>query len=133
MENVCDRATAVAEFERWADFSDIDLAPEGIDENERGGFERDRMVVIRAIEKGRAIVDEEGQITVVCKHSEDRITFHIPEGSAYIVMDKKKRSSDFGKLFASLGSMTNTAPVRFAKIKQPDLKICIAIWSLFLV
>jgi len=48
-------------------------------------------------------------------------------------MDKKKKTADFGKINASLATITRTSEVTFAKMYTSDLQMCQLIWSLFLV
>ena len=62
----------------------------------------------------------------------DAITFHEPTGTSLIAMDRKKKSEDIGKLYATMGDITKTHASVFSKMKMPDLKVCMAITTLFL-
>jgi hypothetical protein len=62
----------------------------------------------------------------------DPITFYEPTGASLMAMDRKKKAEDIGKLYATMADMTKQPIKRFAGMKYRDLKVCIAITSLFL-
>lgn len=127
-----DLETAQDEFERWAEGNDLDLDTTGLDDNDRADMDRNRTLITKAIAKGKLVISDDCNAVFSPKIGGE-ITFYPPTGAAYIAMDKKKKSSDFGKIFASMAEVTRTNAVLFSKMHTQDLKVCIAIWSYFLV
>jgi len=126
-----DRSVAIDELERWFEANDIDTDTEGMDENDRSDIARQRTLLVRAIEQQRLVIDEEGRAIFTPKSGVD-ITFHECTGAVFIAMDKKKKSSDFGKMFAAMGEITRTSPLTFSKMQNSDLKVCFALMTYFL-
>jgi hypothetical protein len=134
MSNKVDRETAENEFERWAEAMDLDLDFDGMDENERRDTESDRRLVIRAIQNGSVIIDEEGALlyTPRKRQLDQPIKFSEPSGAALLVMDKKKKHAEIGKLYASLAELTKTSVLTFSKMHFADLKVVLAVYTLLM-
>ena len=126
-----DRETASIEFERWAKAMRVNVELEGLDENDRRDIAQDRSIFERAIMDGSLVINDEG-LAVFTPEGGDSVTWRKPKGSAFVAMDKKKKSQDFGKIFASMSDITGTSPVTFSKMDVADVKICMAIFTLFL-
>lgn len=129
-----DLATCESEFERFADVMDIDTDVTGMDEESREGFQQQKDKIIKAMMRGNLIVNEAGEPVFTPKHDEHRnpITFKMPTGAALMAMDKKKKSEDMGKMYAAMGEICGVPVKTFALMAMPDLKVCLAVTSLFL-
>lgn len=128
--------TEVAEqdFERFADQMDLDLNTDTMDEEDRKEFEKQKSRLVDAIKSGALEIADNGEPTFTPQRSKntDPITFHEPTGAALMAMDRKKKTEDVGKLYAAMGEITGKPANTFSKMKMADLKICMAITTLFL-
>ncbi len=124
---------AEAEFERFAAAMDFDLDAKAMDEDDRKAFAATRRIIVRSLEQGHLVVNEKGE-PIFTPQLDDvaPITFFEPKGLSLIAMESRKKGEDVSKLFASLASMTKQHPSRFAKMSQRDLRVCMALATLFL-
>lgn len=129
MEN--SREFAKQEFDRWVAAMDIDLSVVG-DENDKRDKDGDVERIIRAIIDGRLIIEDDGVAVFTPKESDKHLRWDPPTGAAYTAMDRKKDSSQMAKMFASMAAITHVNEVTYVKMRLPDLKVCQAIWALFL-
>ena len=125
---------AEIEFKRFVDLMDLDLNPADMDEEDRKGFSAEKNRLIKAIMCGSLIINENGEPIYTPQRIKDStpITFYEPTGASLMAMDRKKRTEDVGKLYATMGDMTKTSSGIFSKMKMADLKVCTAITTLFL-
>lgn len=128
------RDAAQADFDRFIQKMDLDVEPEGMDDEDLQAFKSAERVMSRAIRNGRLAINEQGEpiYTPVMGVTKDPIIFHEPKGSTYSAMDQKKKGHDISKMFASMAEMTQTSAVTFEKMFARDLKVCQAIVTLFL-
>lgn len=122
---------AEAEFERFTEAMDLDVDPQGMDDEDKKGFIDCRRKVVNAIVEGRLVIDEKGQ-PVFTPSEGGSITFREPRGSALMAMDSKKKGHDFSKLYATMAETTEQPITRFSKMANRDLKVCTAVMTLFL-
>ncbi len=124
---------AEAEFERFVDAMDLDVTAK-MDPEDAKAFAATKRIITRAIEKGRLIIDDVGQPIYTPQASDDKtpITFLEPKGASLLAMESRKKGEDISRLFASIANMTRQTPVRFAKMANRDLRVCMAISTLFL-
>lgn len=122
------------EFTRFVETMELDVDPKGMSDDDKDSYVNAHRVIITAMEKGHLVINENGEpvYTPSIGKVREPITFHEPEGSAWIAMDGKKKDHDVGKVHATMADLTHMAPVRFAKMKGRDLKVCHAITGLFL-
>lgn len=124
---------AEQEFDRFLDAMDIEADPVDMDEDDKKGFDQQKRRVVAAIMSGNVVIDNDGQPIFTPKRSGgDPITFHEPTGASLMAMDRKKKTEDVGKMYATMADMTKEPPKRFANMKYADLKVCTAITTLFL-
>jgi len=128
------KEVAEAEFERFAEAMDLDVDTSIMDEDDRKGFDLQKNRIVSAIRSGAMVVNEDGEPVFTPQRMKDAgtITFHEPDGAALMAMDRKKKSEDIGKLYATMGAMTGTTAKTFSGMKMADLKVCMAIATLFL-
>ena len=124
---------AVAEFERFAESMDLDIAPKGMDAEDQKALDDLKRKIVGAIERGSLVVDDKGQ-PVFTPQVGDRepITFYEPVGSTLTSMDQRKKGQDIAKMFVTLAAQTKQPVKRFADMAGRDIKVCQALITLFL-
>lgn len=130
-----DKDTAEREFNRFAELMDLDLDTSHMDEDDLAGFEKQKRTIVRAIETGHVVINDEGEPTVKLKRPRGdltEITFHEPEGSTFLAMDQKKKTQDVSKMYSMLQDMADLQPGDLAKLKNRDLRVIQSIALLFL-
>lgn len=125
---------ALAEFMKIAEAMDLDTDVEKMSEEAAGGFVELRRVLIRAIQRGSLVVDDKGQPVFTPQYDKNTepLTFYAPDGAVFSSMDKKKQSEPVAKKYTAMGGMTKTSAARFNAMDARDLKICQALYLLFL-
>jgi hypothetical protein len=127
------REVAQAEFERFCESMDLDVDTSRMDEDDLKGFDEAREVMLRAIERGRMVIDEKGQpVYTPQSGSLKSITFREPTGANFMAMDGKKKGHDVARMFAVLAEMTGVDAKEFGKLAARDFKVCRTIVTLFL-
>ena len=128
-------ATSVAEdeFARFIESMDLDAEEAHMTTEERDAFRGLKRTVLRAMCTGRLVIDDKGQPVYTPQIGNTKpITFHEPDGASIMSMDKKKAGENVAKTYAAMGAMTKTDASRFAEMKGRDLKVCQALYLLFL-
>jgi hypothetical protein len=125
---------AETDFNRFVELMDLDTDTNGMNDEEKVSFEQQRGRIISAMMKGALAINDEGEPVFTPQRSKNKepITFREPDGSALQAMDSKKKTEDIGKLYASMGAITGQPIKTFSAMKMADLKICIALVTLFL-
>lgn len=128
------KEVAEQEFTRFVEAMDLDVNPVDMDAEDKKGFEQQKDRIISAIQSGALVINDDGEPVFTPQRTKgaDAITFHEPTGASLMAMDRKKKTEDIGKLYASMGEITKTHASTFSKMKMPDLKVCMAITTLFL-
>lgn len=124
---------AELEFDRFIDSMDLDVNTDGMDDDEKKDLSLHKGRVVRAIMVGSLVINEEGEpVFTPQRQDRDPLTFHEPGGDTLMAMDRKKASQEIGKMFVAMASITKTHSKGFSDMKMADLKICLAITTLFL-
>lgn len=128
------KEVAEAEFDRFVEANDLLIGTENMDKEDRDSLDEQRGRIVRAIETGAMVVNEDGEPVFTPQRRKDAtaLTFHEPTGASLMAMDRKKKNEDVGKLYATMGDMTRTDAKTFSSMKMADLKVCIAVTTLFL-
>ena len=127
------RESAEVEFERFADGMDIDISPDGMDSEELSAFNRTKDRVIKAIQNGNLIIDDEDQAVFTPKGEDAKpLVFHERRGVDIMAMDQFKKNQNMAKTYAVMSSMCRTDISIFRKMAGSDLKVCEAIWQLLM-
>lgn len=125
-------AEAEQEFERFVEAMGLDADPADMSEEDRKGFDEQKRRVIRAMQKGILVIDEAGQPVFTPQvGNTEPLTFHEPTGASVIAMDSKRQGRDVAKMYATLADMTRTNEKRFSQMAIRDLKVCMALSTLF--
>jgi hypothetical protein len=134
-ENKISVEMAEQEFERFGEAMDLDFDMSFMDEEDRKGFEQAKRRIVKAIMSGAMLINEEGCPVFTPQRAGgdvNPITFYEPTGATYMAMDRKKKTEDMGKMMALMADYTQTSAGLFAKMKNADFKICLAVTTLFL-
>lgn len=133
-EPVVAREVAEAEFDRFVEAMDIEASTADMDAEDKKGFNEQKDRIVKAVMSGALIINDNGEpvYTPARTKDADALTFHEPTGASLMAMDRKKKTEDVGKLYATMGDMTKTHANTFSKMKMPDLKVCMAVTTLFL-
>jgi len=123
-----------AEFQRFIDLNDIDIESGHMSPEELADLAKLKRTLFRQIEAGRLVIDENGTPTYTPYRSKniDPIVFHEPTGATLMAMDRKKKNEDVGKMYSSMADMCHVDQKVFAMMVNNDLKVCLAIATLFL-
>lgn len=128
-----DEATALSEFNRFADAMDIDIDTTTMDEQDLRAFQKQRNRMTLAIRKGALIVNEDGEAVYTPRHprtkNQEPLTFQERTGASLMVMDGKKKNHDVAKTYAIMGDLCGVHPNRFATMAGTDIKVCEAIFA----
>jgi len=129
-----DSETAENEFNRFVDMMDLDLDATFMDEEDRKGLELQKRRIVRSIQSGALVINDEGEPVFTPQRSNEieALTFHEPTGSAFMAMDKRKKNEDVSKMYAVMAEMSKVHSNVFSKLKGSDLKVCQAVVTLFL-
>lgn len=131
-ENKIATEVAEAEFERFCVGMDLDVDPAGLDEDDKKSLADSKRRFLTAVEAGRLQVNEACEPVLQPGDGGKPIVFHEPKGSALMATDQKKKGHDMAKTFAAMAAMTGENPGRFADMANRDVKICTAIFGLFM-
>ena len=128
------KEVAELEFNRFVESMDLDVDQSDMDEDDKKGFLQQKDRILSAIQNGSLVVLDTGEPVYTPQRTNDAqaITFHEPTGASLMAMDRKKKTEDIGKLYAAMADITKTHASNFSKMKMADLKVCMAITTLFL-
>jgi hypothetical protein len=134
MKNVIAKEVAEQEFDRFVDAMDLDVDVADMDEDDKKGFTQQKDRVVAAIMAGALVINDQGEPVFTPQRTNDAnaITFYEPTGASLMAMDRKKKTEDIGKLYAAMGDITKSHANTFSKMKMSDLKVCMAVATLFL-
>lgn len=125
------REVAVAEFDRFIETMAIQADRSKMDDEDAAAFSGQRDLIVSAIESEKLIIDESGQ-PIFTPVKGDPIVFYEPTGATLMAADQKKKNADISRMYAMIGDMTKQPPARFASMPMRDVKVCLALATLFL-
>jgi hypothetical protein len=125
---------AEQEFFRFCESMDLDADEGKMSEEKKEEYQKNKSVVVKAIQKGSLFISENGEPTFTPQRTKDigPIIFYEPTGSSLMAMDKKKGGEDIAKLYSAMADMTKTHAKTFANMKMADLKVCMTLFTFFL-
>lgn len=125
---------AEQEFNRFAEKMDLEFDISEMDPEDVKGFEQQKGIILKAIQKGSLVIDDDGQPVYTPQRTPDiaPIVFHEPTGASIMAMDGGKKTEDVKKLFRVMADATRREPKVFSNLKMADLKVCMAVMTLFL-
>jgi hypothetical protein len=128
------KEVAEAEFDRFVKAMDLDVDPSDMSEEDKEAFQQQKERLVGAIQSGALTINDDGEPVFTPQRTKDAdtLTFHEPTGASLMAMDRKKKSEDIGKLYAAMADMTRSHSSTFSKMRMADLKVCMAITTLFL-
>jgi hypothetical protein len=133
MEQRLSEEVIEAEFERFLDAMDISSERDGLKGDDLENFNGMKATILKAMRNGRLVIDDKGQPVYTPKVGiTDPITFHEPSGASYMARDQGKEREQVKKMFHVMADMTEQPPSRFGNMKNRDLRVCMAVTTLFL-
>ncbi len=131
-----DEESAEREFARFAEAMDLDFNEKGMDDEDRKGFYESKRIVLRELQRGSLVIDDDGQPVYTARHPKEqgkpKITFYEWTGGTLMEADKKKKDHDVTKMIAMIGEMSRQSIQRYSKMPARDFKVVQAIALLFL-
>lgn len=122
---------AQAEFERFCETMDLDIDQAHMDAEDKASLEDARRRIVRAMMRGKLVVNNDGEPVLSPSDGGESITFRQLKGAHYMAIDKKKVGHNVERTHAMLAEQTRQSPQRFANMDGPDYKVCTAIITLF--
>ena len=136
MDNKVAKEVAEAEFDRFVECMDLELDAADMDAEDLTQFTKQKNRLIRAIEKGTLVFNDNGEAIYTPQNERskirDAITFHERTGASLMAMDGKKKNHDVAKTYAILADMCKVHQNVFAGLVGTDIKICEALFSLLM-
>lgn len=125
---------AEQEFDRFAESMDLEFDTSSMDPEDKKGFDHNKGIIIKAIQKGSLFIDDKGQPVYTPQRTADvaPIVFKEPTGASLMAMDSGKKAEDVKKLYHVMADVTGREPKVFSNMKMADLKVCMAVITLFL-
>lgn len=132
-----DKESAELEFLNFCKMWEIDSDIEDMNEDDRDSFNLQKSKIIRSIQRGRLVVKEDNEALDYTFAKPDvsgveTLEIRRPKGAALISMDRYKEGQGVHKTYSVLGYMTGKDTSFFSRIDGIDLKIFMAIVTLFL-
>lgn len=128
------REMAEEELARFLEAMDLDRkVAEKLDEEDAKSLESVRTDILRAIEDGSLIIDDNGVATYTPRRSTDRspLVFDEPEASCLQAADKRRDGHNTAKTIAILAAWTGQNGDRFSRMKSSDYRLCTSMLALF--
>lgn len=132
------KETANRDFESWADLVHIDYDTDGMNEEDKKGFEPLKKTIIKAIENGTCIVNGDTlEYTIkTCRKAEGligkKIVIEPPAGNFYTGMDGFKETQNVHRMNGAMSAMTGLDIGIFPKLDIWDYSFFKAVANLFL-
>lgn len=128
-----DLEMAEDEFNAWAEDWEIDTDTEDMNDEDKTGFNTQKLKLIRAMRFGRLEYDREDEtLKYTGKHKEGEVKIKRPGGAALMAMDKYKDREGVHMQYAVLAAMTGKSSGYFSSLDGIDLKPYMAVVALFL-
>ena len=129
-----DKEMAVVEFDRFTETMDLDMSLIGLSVEDKADLEGAREKVVTAICRGSLTINDIGEPEFTPQLSDNTtpIVFHEPTGASLLAMDKAKKSADIRKTYLVMEDLTGCPMKTFSNLKMRDLKVCLAVLTLFL-
>lgn len=125
---------ALGEFERFLDVMELASDRDSMTDEDYKAFAKLKDTVIKAMESGHLVIDDEGRpvYTPRTEANPSPIVFNEMTGADLQNMDSGKATENVKKLYLMMGSATKNPSTRFSGMKNRDLKVCMAIFTLFM-
>lgn len=130
MEKIA-REVCEVEFKRFADAMDLDLDQDAMTPDDRAQFLQRYRVIMRAMERGKLVVDDDGQMVFTPSEGEPLTFYEMRGRDTANAIDGGKESEVLKREYRYLGTMTRTSSQRFHDMLRRDLKVCQAVAAVF--
>lgn len=140
MTNKIDKETALKDFERFCEDWDIDLDDSDFDEDERSDFRKMKKQIMRKIQSGHLIYNDDESFFYSClkplKGETDPPVepIHIirTRGDSWMNMDSYKEKQQVHRGMSKVAAMCGKNLSFFSKLDDIDIKVFQAVQNIFL-
>jgi hypothetical protein len=126
------KEVAEAEFERLCRLNRVEHDEDGLTTDETVSWRKIRDGIIRDIQLGMLIVNEEGRPTYTPPGSSKGYTFQAPTAATFIAFETYGTSKSASNAIATVAELTRTDRGEIGKLHSKDWSACVRIMSLFL-
>ena len=127
---------AKVEFNKFCEAWYIDNEIDTMKDEDKDSFLRCERDILRYVRDGYAVISEDGtQITLNLRKEvlgKQEVVFSIPQGDAFLNMDKFKERETIHKFNAFIAGSAGLAPIAIAKMNGIDVRFSQRVFSLFL-
>ena len=126
------RENAQKQVDALFEYYELDGA--SLNDDLRAALDMSGVKLINAVMRGRLeIVEEDGLKIIQHTRSGERLEYSELSGKSKIAMGKKAANDNYGKIYALCGQMTGLGESGISQLKGPDLSLCEALGSVFLI
>lgn len=123
---------AAAEFERMCDANRIDRDPALWSDDDADGFAQLRTRILRDMQSGAIVVDDEGRPTYTPPGASKGLTFHKAKGATLIALETHAGTKGISNTLAAMAELTHVDRGEFARMDARDVHACVRLTTLFL-
>lgn len=127
---------AAAEFDRFTEAMDLDLATDDMDTEDLTAFKKVKRRLLKAIGNGSLVINDDGEAEFTPQKDQSKyekaLHFRQRTGGALMSMDSKKKGHDVAKTFAVMAQMCGVEQKVFSRLYGNDGKVCEAIFLLLM-
>ena len=126
---------SVQEFERFLDIWGIDGNTDEMTIEQKDLFFSHRKRIIRAIESGHAVINDDETISyslIKPVYNTTELKMKVPNGESFLEMDRFKENQGMHKAFALLAHSARKPVKIFSSMDGRDIQFFVAVSSLFL-
>lgn len=132
MSNEITVDVARKELQRFANAMDLDWELEYLSEKERQEFDKQERVLIKAMQKGKLLINDNGEPEYTTTNQElDPLVFREPKGTDLMSMDKGKENEQVGKMYRMIASICGVSPRVISSLPHRDQKVITGLTVLF--
>lgn len=126
------REMALDEFARFCQLMDLtDKLEEKMSEEDAKSLENCRSTILRAIENGSLVIDEEGVATFTPRRGGKPLVFAEPSAGILLAADKRREGHNTAKTVAILTEWTHENAASITALKPGDFAVCTSLFALF--
>jgi hypothetical protein len=126
------KEVAEAEFERLCRLNRVEHDEAGLTSDESTSWRKIRDGIVRDIQHGTLIVNEEGRPTYTPPGASKGLTFHAPTAATFIAFETYGAGKAASNMIATVAELTRTDRGEIGKLHSKDWSACVRIMTLFL-
>lgn len=124
------REVAEQEFEKWCEAMDVEI--DGLTTEEIEGMAPHRRIIVNAISKGAATVDEAGKLSYKTHRTAEPQDYTFGEISGATLVSMEKANLGHARIFVVLSEITGRPAGEFRKMTGRDLSLMESVFILLM-